>query len=99
MARNQRDEAHKLSIWIENHGLTYDQAATKLGVSKRSISRWITEGNTPDIDVAQRVYDQTEGRIGLMDWPTAYTEEKKVQEAAALRKGPPKAGKRRRTRR
>lgn len=62
----------------KNKGLTQEELAEKLGVSRRSVSRWETGANLPDIDLMIELADFYD--VDLRDMLTGKTEDEPVDQ-------------------
>lgn len=51
----------RLAKYREDHGLTYEELAKELGVSKRTAYRWLLDGGTPQARFVERIEDVLRG--------------------------------------
>ena len=61
----------------KEHGITQEQFAEKLGVSARTISRWETGNNMPDISLLSEIADYYD--VGIPEMPCRIMPAKKKQ--------------------
>ena len=54
--------------WLDRHGITREQAAKKLEVARRHIDRLCTGERRPDLELAVKIEDMTEGKFHPRYW-------------------------------
>lgn len=53
--------------WIEAEGITRDEAAARLGITRRHLEPLITRYKSPSLALAQRIISASGGRITVHD--------------------------------
>lgn len=58
----------KLIEYLQQHNLTRAEFARRLGTSRSNVTRWISNGSTPDPRQIANIQRHTGGLVTLLDW-------------------------------
>jgi DNA-binding transcriptional regulator YdaS (Cro superfamily) len=61
--------ASLFDAWLEKNGITYTEAARRIGVKDSTVLRWASGARKPGIDDAIAIEKLTGGVIRAEDWP------------------------------
>ena len=57
-----------LSEWFKLQGMSITEFARRIGVTHSNASRLINGKSQPGLRTAQRIFLESRGQVGLMDW-------------------------------
>lgn len=72
----------RLGEWLQKKHITQQEFANRIGRSQTAVSKLVNGKIMPSVETAQRIRDETKGRVGLNDWGMDESEEGRSDEEA-----------------
>jgi transcriptional regulator with XRE-family HTH domain len=75
--------AHKLATWLKDERVLKGVFAERIGVRAPTVSRLLNGERTPSLELAKRIFEQTDGLVSANDWVTPIDKRQGQTEVAA----------------
>jgi transcriptional regulator with XRE-family HTH domain len=72
--------AHKLTAFLKHEGILQSAFAERVNVRSSTITRLLNGERTPSLGLANRIFEQTQGKVTLSDWLARHAEEEELRD-------------------